>query len=66
MDKVTGLTDALSGKVDVVEGKGLSSNDLTDELVTKINESQANIIEIVKINNVALAIDENKAVNIVY
>lgn len=64
MDKVTGLTDALSGKVDVVEGKGLSSNDLTDELVTKINESQANIIEIVKINNVALAIDENKAVNI--
>ena len=64
MDKVTGLTDALSGKVDVVEGKGLSSNDLTEELVTKINKAQANIIEIVKINNVALAIDENKAVNI--
>ena len=38
-EKITGLVDALAGKVDVVEGKGLSTNDLTDELLEKLNAS---------------------------
>ena len=36
-EKITGLADALAGKVDVVEGKGLSTNDFTDALLTKLN-----------------------------
>ena len=44
-DKVTGLADTLAGKVDVVEGKGLSTNDLTDELVAKINAAEANFVK---------------------
>lgn len=41
------LTNALSGKVDKVEGKGLSANDLTNELVTLINGAfqKANITD---------------------
>lgn len=35
----TYITGLLSNKVDKVEGKGLSTNDLTDELVTKINNA---------------------------
>lgn len=35
--KIAGLDAALAGKVDKVEGKVLSSNDLTDELLEKIN-----------------------------
>ena len=31
-NKIAGLTDALSSKVDKVEGKTLTSNDFTDEL----------------------------------
>ena len=62
--KVTGLAEALEGKVDKVEGKGLSTNDLTDNLVAKIEASQTNVLEAVKINGSALAIDENKAVDI--
>ena len=33
---ITGLADTLKGKVDVIEGKGLSSNDFTDALKTKL------------------------------
>lgn len=33
------LKEKFSNKVDKVEGKGLSTNDLTDELVTKINNA---------------------------
>lgn len=35
-DIITGLADTLRGKVDVVEGKGLSTNDFTNELKTKL------------------------------
>lgn len=59
-DKVTGLTDALAGKVDIVEGKGLSTNDLTDELIEKINASQANVIESVSVAGTLLEIVEKK------
>ena len=34
---ITGLTDALAGKVDVEEGKGLSTNDYTDAEKTKLS-----------------------------
>lgn len=63
MEKVDGLADALDGKVDKVDGKGLSTNDLTDELVEKINASQTNVIETVQVNGTALAVTE-KTVNV--
>lgn len=45
--------------------KGLSENNLTDVLKTKIESSQANVIEIVKVNGVAVEISaEDKSVNI--
>ena len=78
MPKVTGLPDALkaiekqifetaANKVDAVEGQGLSTNDFTDDLKGKLegveSGANANLIEIVKANGVALNIAE-KAVNI--
>lgn len=63
--KVTGLDDALKAKVDVEEGKGLSTNDLTDALVEKINTSDANVLEIIKVNGTPLEIAEDKSVDIV-
>ena len=63
--KITGLADALAGKVDVVDGKGLSTNDLTDELVTKINAADANIIEIVKVNGTPLVVSDDKSVDVI-
>jgi len=36
------IANELNGKVDKVEGKGLSTNDLTDELVAKINAAIPN------------------------
>lgn len=41
MDKITGLPEALAGKVDAVEGMGLSSNDFTDELLAKLEGIEA-------------------------
>lgn len=65
--KVTGLPEALAAKVEKVEGKGLSSNDFTDEAKAKLdgieNGANANLIEIVKLAGTALNISE-KAVNI--
>lgn len=65
--KISGLTDALASKVNVEEGKGLSSNDFTDELLAKLNGVDAganvNILEVVKMNGTALAISE-KSVDI--
>ena len=65
--KVTGLPDALAGKVDKIEGKGLSTNDFTNEAKAKLDGVEAgankNLIEIVKLNGTALDISE-KAVNI--
>ena len=49
MAKVTGLDAALKGKVDAVAGMGLSKNNLTDELLAKINGvsagAQVNVID---------------------
>ena len=65
--KVTGLPDALAGKVDKVAGKGLSANDYTDEEKEKLGDVEAgankNLIEIIKLAGAALNISE-KAVNI--
>lgn len=65
--KVTGLPDALAGKVDKVAGKGLSANDYTNEEKEKLGGVEAgankNLIEIIKLAGAALNISE-KAVNI--
>lgn len=65
--KVTGLSNALAGKVDKVVGKDLSTNDYTSEEKEKLsgieNGANKNLIEVIKLNNVALNISE-KAVNI--
>ena len=65
--KVTGLSGALNGKVDKVEGKGLSANDFTDELLSKLTGieagAQVNDLEVVKIAGTALPISD-KAVDI--
>lgn len=69
------IKSALDGKVSKENGKGLSTNDLTNELVTKINDTastveglvisggQANVIEKVKVNNTLLEVTD-KTVNI--
>lgn len=66
----------LTGKVDKVEGKGLSTNDLTNELkakydtaVSKVDDltetgGAPNVIEIVKVNGSPLIPDSNKAVDV--
>lgn len=70
------IKNALANKVDVVEGKGLSANDLTNDLkakydtaVSKVDEltetgGAPNVIEIVKVNGAALTPDSDKAVNV--
>lgn len=70
------INTALGTKVDKVTGKGLSTNDLTDDLVTKINNTatkveeiatvggEPNIIEVVKRNGVALTVTD-KSVNVI-
>ena len=47
-----------------VNGKKLTSNDLTDELKTKYDAAQPNTIETIKVNNSAQEIGEGKTVNI--
>ena len=59
-DKIVGLAEALEGKVNAVAGKGLSSNDLTDELLDKLNASQVNVIEAVSVAGTLLDIVEKK------
>lgn len=58
---------ALGDKVDKVEGKGLSTNDFTDELKTKLDGievgAQVNVIEEVQLNGTALT-PTSKAVDI--
>ena len=65
--QVTGLTEALAGKVNAEEGKGLSENDFTDTLLEKLNGIEAgaevNVIESISLNSVPLEIS-GKAVNI--
>lgn len=59
----TETNSALEGKVDKVEGKGLSKNDFTDEFVKKLNDIkleniQANIIEKITLNGVETQVVE--------
>lgn len=65
--QVAGLTGALAGKVNVEAGKGLSTNDFTNELLQKLNGIEAgaevNVIESISLNSVPLEIS-GKAVNI--
>ena len=65
--QVTGLADVLADKVDVVAGKGLSTNDFTNELLQKLNGietgAEVNVIESISLNSVPLEIS-SKAVNI--
>lgn len=73
---ITLVKTALKGKVDAVEGKGLSTNDLTNELVEKINNTsstvdglvstggQANVIEKITVNGVEEEVGDGKVVDI--
>lgn len=64
----TQLETELNSKVDKVTGKGLSTNDFTNALKTKLDGIEAgaevNIIETVKVNGTALVPDANRAVNV--
>lgn len=66
-NKIEGLAEALANKVDAEEGKGLSANDFTNDLKTKLDAieagAQVNVIENVGMNGEALVIAE-KGVNI--
>lgn len=61
------IKSALGGKVDVVSGKGLSTNDYTTAEKTKLSGiasgAQANVIESVKVNGTALT-PSSKAVDV--
>ena len=65
--KVDGLHVDISGKVDKVAGKDLSTNDYTTAEKTKLagveNNAQVNVIETVKVDGTALT-TSSKAVNI--
>ena len=65
---ITQVNDLLSDKVDKVEGKGLSSNDYTNEEKTKLSQvaagAQVNKIEKICVNGVEVTPDSNKKVNI--
>ena len=66
-DVVAALNAAIGNKVDKVAGKGLSANDFTNALLSKLNAiaagAQANVIETVKVNGAALT-PSSKAVDI--
>jgi len=65
--RVADLSAAVDGKVDAIDGKGLSTNDFTDELrdkLTQLSESaDTGDIDIVRVNDVDLPISGG-AVNI--
>ena len=63
MGKITGLADALAGKVAVEAGKSLVSNTLITKLEGIAEGAEVNKLEAVKVNGVALNIAD-KAVNI--
>lgn len=62
--KITGLADALAGKVSTEAGKGLSSNDYTDAEKEKLGAieagSQANILEAISIGGADAPISDKK------
>ena len=53
----TGVKGKLAGKVDKVEGKGLSTNDLTDELKAQYDIAEKNVVVGVSVNGTALEVD---------
>lgn len=63
-DKITGLADALAGKVSTETGKGLSSNDYTNEDKTKLANletgAQVNILEALSIGGTDAPISDKK------
>ena len=59
-----GLKTKLSGKVDVVEGKGLSTNDLTDELKAVYDAHETNVIVGVSVNGSTLTADGARVVDV--
>lgn len=63
-DKITGLADALAGKVSTETGKGLSSNDYTDKEKTKLANleigAQVNILEAISIGGTDAPISDKK------
>lgn len=68
-NQVQGLSDLLDGKVDKVEGMGLSANNFTDSLLEKLNGieagAQVNDIELIKIAGSESALEiTNKTVEI--
>lgn len=64
----TYVDEELGNKVDKVTGKGLSTNDFTDALKTKLDGietgAEKNIIETVKVNGITLTPDVSRAVNV--
>ena len=60
------ITEAVSGKVDAVPGKGLSTNDFTNTLLNKLDgiesSAQANKIETVKLGENALTVTDKSVV----
>ncbi len=59
------VTEALNNKVNKEEGKELSSNDFTDELLDKLNRSQENAIQTISVNGVPQTItDKNVDIKI--
>lgn len=64
---ISKIKAALGGKVDVVSGKGLSTNDYTNAEKSKLSDiasgAQVNVIESVKVNGTALT-PSNKSVDV--
>ena len=64
---ISKIKSALGGKVDVVSGKGLSTNDYTSAEKQKLsgiaNGAQVNVIESVKVNGTKLT-PSSKAVDV--
>lgn len=65
---ISNLNSQVANKVDKVEGKGLSTNDFTNEdkalLETVAANADENVIEVVKVNGTALEVNSDKAVNV--
>lgn len=59
-----GVKGKLAGKVDKVEGKGLSTHDLTDELKAAYDEAEKNVIVGVSVNGSALTADGARVVDV--
>ena len=68
IEAITGLQDALDGKVDAVEGKELSEEDYTTEEKAKLDGieegAEANRVAVVKVNGAALTPDADRAVDV--